>query len=61
MIDDVLGLYPLLVLDGQQLLHEVLCLEADLLPVSGVELDALGENFLFELALVFGLKWRISA
>lgn len=61
MVDDVFGFDALLVLDGQQLLHEVLGLETDLLPVSWVELDALGEDFLLELALVFGLKRRIPA
>ena len=38
-----------------------MCLEADLLPVGGVELDALSEDFLLQLALVFGLKRRIAA
>lgn len=61
MVDDVFGFDTLLVLDGQELLHEVLSLETDLLPVSRIELDALGEDFLLELALIFGLKRRISA
>lgn len=61
MVDDVFGLDPLLVLDGQQLFDEVLGLETDLFPVCWVELDALSEYFLFELALIFGLKRRIAA
>lgn len=61
MVDDVFGFDALLVLDGQQLLHEVLGLETDLLPVSWVELDALGEDFLLEFALIFRLKGRITA
>lgn len=61
MVDDIFGFDTFLVLDGQKLLHEVLGLETDLLPVSRVELDALGEDFLLELALIFGLKRRVSA
>ena len=61
VIDDVLGLDALLVLNRQQLLHQVLRLEADFLPIGGIELDALGQDFLLQLALVFGLKRRVAA
>ena len=61
MVDDVFCLDSLLVLDGQQLLDEILGLEADIFPVVRIELDALSEDFLFEFALILGLKGRVAA